>query len=88
MTIVEKGNVVLEIKDSEVERYLDLGYNVTDGKGNIIKESIPTDLGSLRKAYMEHTEEIKALKAKIEQLQNPVQQVEDKPVKRTAKSSK
>lgn len=69
MAIVEKDNVVLEIKESEVDRYIDLGYNLTDGKGNILRASIPTDIGQLQKAYMEHTALIEQLKAKINSLE-------------------
>lgn len=68
MAIVERDNVVLEIKDTEVGRYLDLGYNVTDGKGNILKESIPTDVRLLQKLYIENTQQIEALQKQIEQL--------------------
>lgn len=62
MVYVERANKVREVKESEVQRYLDLGYNVTDGKGNILVECIPTDVGTLRKKYIEYKQEIEVLK--------------------------
>lgn len=68
MATVEKGNVVLTVKDDETERYLELGYNVVDDSGNVIRECVPADVGALRVAYTAHRMEIKALKKQIEAL--------------------
>lgn len=68
MATVEKGNVVLNIKDSEIERYLEAGFNVVNDKGEIIRKCIPTDIGTLRKAYVEHTNRIKELEEEIAKL--------------------
>lgn len=68
MATVEKGNVVLTVKDDETEHYLEMGYNVVDGSGNIIRECVPTDVVALRAAYIAHKKEIKALKNEIEAL--------------------
>lgn len=65
MATVEKGNVVLDIKDSEIERYLDAGFNVINDKGEIIQECIPSDIGTLRKAFIEHKARIKELEDEI-----------------------
>lgn len=80
MARVERGNVVLDIKDTEVQRYLDLGYNVVDEKGKVIKACVPTDLATLRKAYIEHTAKIAELEATIKSLQT-------KPAKATSKKN-
>lgn len=68
MATVEKGNVVLTVKDDETEHYLELGYNVVDNSGNIIRECVPTDVGALRVAYTAHKKEIEALKKENEAL--------------------
>lgn len=68
MARVERGNVVLKVKDHEVQHYLNLGYNLTDEAGNILKESIPTNLGELQKAYLEHTKKIGELEETIAKL--------------------
>lgn len=65
---VQRANVVLQISETLVDRYVDQGYNVIDANGNVIKASIPRDLGTLQKAYVNHLQEIEALKKEIEQL--------------------
>lgn len=65
MVTVERGNVVLTIKESEIDRYIDLGYNLVGEHGEVIREAVPTDLGALRKAFIEHTKTIKALEQEI-----------------------
>lgn len=61
MALAERGNVVLDIKDSEVDRYFDLGYDIKDDDGTLIKKAIPRDIGVLQKAYTEHIATIKEL---------------------------
>lgn len=82
MLKARKANVVLKIEDDEVKRYLDLGWNVYDTKGHLVKEAIPSDLGVLKMAYVNHTNEIAKLKAEIAKLKaNKVEEVvEDKPI--------
>jgi hypothetical protein len=47
---------------------LNLGYNLTDNKGNVLKRSIPTNLGELQAAYIKHTAEIAELEATVAKL--------------------
>lgn len=68
LVTVQRANVVLQISEALVDRYVDQGYNVIDANGNVIKASIPRDLGTLQKAYVDHLQEIEALKKEIEQL--------------------
>ena len=68
LVTVQRANVVLQISEALVDRYVDQGYNVIDANGNVIKASIPRDLGTLQKAYVNHLREIDALKKEIEQL--------------------
>lgn len=86
MAIVEKANVVLEIKDSEVERYLDLGYNVTDGKGNVLQACIPTDVGTLQKLYLEQLDTIESLKKQKADLEAKLKEATAKPKTTKAKA--
>lgn len=78
MPIVENKNVVLTVSESELERYLNMGYNIIDDNGNVVKESVPRDLGVLQKAYQYHKtrindleEEVKRFKAQIKGLKQP-----------------
>lgn len=70
---VQRANVVLEISESLVDRYVDQGYNVIDAEGNVIKASIPKDVGALQKAYVDHLQEIEKLKVEIGQLKQKKQ---------------
>lgn len=68
MVRIERGNVVLKVQEHEVQRYLKLGYNVTDESGTIIKEAIPNDLGMLQRYYIEHKKKIEELEEIVAKL--------------------
>lgn len=68
MARVERGNVVLKVKDYEVQHYLNLGYNLTDETGNILKHAIPKNVGELQVAYLEHTKKIAELEDTVAKL--------------------
>ena len=66
MAIVERGNVVLEVSDDDIQRYIDKGFNLTDGHGHILQEAIPNDIGALQKLVVTQKNEIDELKRQIE----------------------
>ncbi|MBR3644991.1 MAG: hypothetical protein IKN54_01100 [Lachnospiraceae bacterium] len=66
--IVQRANVILHIAPEQLDYYMTQGYNVIDSAGNIIKASIPKDVGTLQKLYVEHTEKIAELEAEIKSL--------------------
>ena len=75
MAQVQRGNVFLTVSDNELEKYMAKGFSVVDEMGNVIKQSFPTELRQLQKAWSEHVEiikqkdeEIARLKAEIEKL--------------------
>ena len=69
MAEVQRGNVRLTVSEEEVSKYMAKGFSVVDGRtGKIIKQSVPTELGQLQKAYSEHVEIIKNLTAEVERL--------------------
>ena len=68
MARVERGNVVLDVEDDAIQHYLNLGYNLTDNKGNVLKRSVPTNLGELQAAYIKHTAEIEELEKTVAKL--------------------
>jgi hypothetical protein len=68
MARVERGNVVLNVEDDAVQHYLNLGYNLTDNHGNVLKRSIPTSLGELQTAYINHTTRIAELEDTVAKL--------------------
>lgn len=65
---VQRANTILQVPEEWVDRYIDQGYDVLDSNGKVIQKSIPKDLGTLQKAYLEHTAKIKELEKEIEQL--------------------
>lgn len=84
MAKVRRANSILFIKDSEVDRYIDLGYVQLDEKsGEIIKEGVPQEINRLKEAYVKHTAEIKELKDKIAKLESKKE--ETKVVKKATK---
>lgn len=72
MTIVKRANVILQIKDDQVDRFVSDGYDVIDETGKIIQKSVPKDVGTLQKAYADLTQEIKDLKAENEELKETI----------------
>ena len=68
MVRIERGNVVLKVQEHEVQRYLKLGYNVTDNTGKVLQEAIPNDLGTLQRYYVEHKKNIEELEAIVAKL--------------------
>lgn len=69
MVTVQRGNVVLQVADDSVTKYMNLGYNVIDDKGNVIEECIPIDLGTLQKHFIESKKRIAELEEQLAQLQ-------------------
>lgn len=82
MVRIERGNVVLKVQEHEVQRYLTLGYNVTDDAGNVLKEAIPNDLGTLQRHYVEHKKRIEELESIVAKLT-----AENKALAKSAKST-
>lgn len=68
MARIQRYNVVLDVDDSEVGYYTNLGYNVIDMKGNIIQKAKSNDVHTLQQE-LEHAEKkIAELKAEINRL--------------------
>ena len=78
--MVQRANVILEISEQEQDKYLAQGYDILDDSGNVVKKSIPTDIGRLRVAYHEALEEIEKLKAEVEKLTAQVKEKESEAV--------
>lgn len=82
---VQRANVILDVPEEWVDRYLDEGYDVIDDKGNVIKKSIPRDLGTLQKAYMDHVRKIEELESEIKELKTKAEQLKVKKAGRPKK---
>ena len=78
MAFVQKLNVILEVDDESLPKYLHTGYAQIDQKtGKIITPAVPVDFDSMKLAYHEQTiyvqkleEENKKLKAENRKLKS------------------
>ena len=84
MIYAEKGNRVRQINESEIQQYVEQGYKITNGRGTVLKETVPTDVMSLRLAYQKHTAEIEDLKKQLAQLTSENEQLKAKAPKAKA----
>lgn len=66
---VQRANVILQISPQQLDYYLNQGYNVINAKGEVVQASVPKDVGTLQKAYVDHLKEIEELKDKIKKLE-------------------
>lgn len=74
MAEVCRGNVYLTIPEADIDKYMAKGFSVVDEKtGKIIKQSIPTSLDELQKAYSDHEATIKQLNSEIAILKSKLQ---------------
>ena len=83
MIKVVKGNVVLRVEDNLMDFYVNKGFTAKSLDGTVIKEAIPSDADSLKKAYFQLKKENDMLKEEIATLKaKPQQSVvsEDKPI--------
>jgi len=83
MIKVVKGNVVLRVEDNLLDFYVNKGFTAKSLDGTVIKEAIPTDVDSLKKAYFQLKKENDMLKKEIASLKaKPQRSVvsEDKPI--------
>ena len=65
MVYAERGNRVKQISEQDIQKYVEQGYIITDGRGTVIKETVPTDLSELKLEYNKHLAEIESLKQAI-----------------------
>jgi hypothetical protein len=68
MARVQRGNVVLRVKDEDVKHYLLLGYNLTKDNGEIITAAMPNDLATLQKMHLDNQAKIAELEDTIAKL--------------------
>lgn len=88
MAEVCNGNVYLTISEEEIEKYMAKGFSLVDEKtGKIIKQSIPTEIGPLKKLYSEQLELNKKLTAEIAVLHNKIESLQKTGVEKSAPAS-
>lgn len=70
MVTVRRANVILNVSDEQKQEYLNKGYDVISKNGTVLEGTVPTDVNVLKKAYVDHMNEIKELKAKLAETGN------------------
>lgn len=75
---VQRANVVLDIAEDQLDYYMNQGYSVIDKAGNVIKASVPRELGTLQKAYVDHTKKIEDLEAEKVELLKQIKELKKK----------
>ena len=73
MAKIQRYNVVLEVEDSEVDYYINLGYNLLNDKGEVVKASLPTDVHTLQSELSKAYAKIAELESTIKSLKAPKQ---------------
>ena len=68
MIYAEKGNRVHRIEEQDIQKYVSQGYKITDGKCTVLKETVPTDVPTLRLEYTRHKAAIESLTAQVNAL--------------------
>lgn len=81
---VRRANVILEVPDYQKNEYLAKGFDVIGPNGKILERTIPNDINSLKKAYTELSDRVKALEEENRQLK---EQLTSKPVKEEKKKA-
>ena len=89
MAEVCQGNVYLTVEEDEIDKYLAKGFSLVDERtGKIIKQSIPTEIGPLKKMYSEQVELNQKLASEIALLRNELKSLKEmKTAEPTASSS-
>lgn len=75
---VQRANVVLQISPQQVDYYLSQGYNVINEQGEVIQASVPKDLGTLQKAFVENEKTIESLQEEIADLKKKLKKATSK----------
>lgn len=65
MALMQRANALLRVKDDQVDRLLNEGYNLIDDAGHIVKKGKPISVEDYKRAYAELTKENEELKAKL-----------------------
>lgn len=75
---VQRANVVLQVSPQQVDYYIGQGYNVINEQGEVIQASVPRDLGTLQKAFVENANTIESLQAEIADLKKKLKKATSK----------
>lgn len=78
MNIVQRANVVLKVRDEEVDKYLARGFSLLNEDGEVIRSATPNDLATFKEAYIRQSKEIEELNSQIEELKAELEKARQK----------
>lgn len=78
MNIVQRANVVLKVRDEEVDKYLARGFSLLNENGEVIRSATPNDLATFKEAYIRQSKEIEDLNSQIEELKAELEKARQK----------
>lgn len=68
--IAEHGNKVIRISESEINKYLSLGYDIKNDDGTVLHRAVPSDITSLKSAFTNQLKMISELESHIVDLKD------------------
>lgn len=74
MLVVQKQNVVLEVEDDNVDKYLSNGFSVIDSNGNIVQGAKPTTVHDYQVLNADLAKDLESAKQKIAELEKKYQE--------------
>ena len=83
-----KANIETVIAEDKVDKYVAEGYTVYDNAGNIVKETAPDNLTTLKQAYTSHVAELSIKDAEIARLKDELARAEQTLKEMEAKAEK
>lgn len=77
--IVKRANVILDVPDYQKSEYLAKGFDIIGADGKVIERTVPNDVNTLKKAYHELTEKVKALEEENKKLRSKLSAKAEEP---------
>lgn len=68
---VRRGNVILRVPEYQKQEYLAKGFDVITEDGKVLEATVPSDVNTLKRAYVKHLAKIKELEEKLAQANKP-----------------
>ena len=75
---VRRANVLLRVPEEQKGEYLAKGFDILDDNGNVVEYTTPSDVGTLKTAYVNHIKEIDKLKSEIKKLKSDLRATKKK----------
>lgn len=75
---VKRANVLLTVPEDQKSEYLAKGFDVVDDRGRVVEHTTPSDVNTLKRAYIDHLKEIEKMKKEISELKSQLKAAKKK----------